>query len=107
GLGSRPVYLIGQDHVGKNGPRFELEQTGLLIEDFKPDDVRRQQVRGELDALERAVKAPCDCLRECGLAYAGDILDQQMAPGQQGDQGELDYLGFTSDDAFYCRLELF
>src|SRR5262249_7826717 len=81
--------------------------TVLLIEHLQPNNIRGQQVRRELDSLERAVKAPRDRLGQCSFAYARDILDQQVPAGQQRDQGELDYFWFASYDAFYCRLELF
>src|SRR3546814_1786174 len=48
----RSSDLVGQQHVREHRPGMELEALRLRIEHRRADDVRRQQVGGELHALE-------------------------------------------------------
>ena len=57
GAGRGAVDLVGEHHVGEDRAGPELELGALLVEDGGADDVRGQQVRGELDAAEGALKA--------------------------------------------------
>jgi hypothetical protein len=97
GLGGGAVDLVAEDDVGEDRPRLELEVTPLLVVDADAGDVRRQQVGGELDAADRAVDRPGQRLCQHGLADAGNVLDQQVPLGQQGDQRQADHLGLALD----------
>ena len=46
------VDLIRQQHVGKNRSGDEFELLVILIEDGHSDDVGRQEIAGELNALK-------------------------------------------------------
>ena len=50
-------------------------------------------MRRTLHAIERA-----DRLGQQGLADAGDVLDEDVALGQQRDEREADHLGLALDD---------
>ena len=63
----------------------------------RAQDVRRQQVRSELDSPEGAVDTGCQGPGQQRLAYAGDIFDQDVPLGQQGDDGEPDDFGLAED----------
>src|SRR6202035_4768038 len=52
-----------------------------------------------LNMLERAMKRVRQALRQGCLAYAGDILDEKVPPGQQGHDGEANDFVFTANDA--------
>ncbi|OPZ63313.1 MAG: hypothetical protein BWY83_03429 [bacterium ADurb.Bin478] len=51
-FGRGTVDLVRQHQVGKDRALFSVELAGALIIDQRADDVRRQQIRGELNALE-------------------------------------------------------
>ena len=90
GLGAGPVDLVGQDDVGEQRARPELKGPGLGVEDVDPEDVGGEQVAGELDPLERAAKRAGQSLGERGLPHPRDILDEEVAPGEERDEGEPD-----------------
>ena len=84
----------------KIGPGPELELLGLLVVDRQAGHVRRQQVRRELDAPERAAEAARDGLRQDRLAGPGHVLDQEVTAAQQRDEGEAHLVVLADDDAF-------
>ncbi len=92
GLRRGPVDLVADDDVGEHRAGPELEGLGLAVVDGDPGDVAGQQVRGELDAADRAVDGPGQRLGQRGLADAGHVLDQQVAFGQHGDQRDPHHL---------------
>ena len=96
-LRAGPVDLVREHDLGEDRPRSELEVIDLLVE--RPDacDVRRQKIRGELDAAKGAVERTGQRLGEHGLADPGDILDQQVPFAKQGDEAELDLFFFVDD----------
>ena len=55
-------------------------------------DVRRQQVGGKLHPAEGAGKRPGQGLGQGGFAGAGHILQQDVSPGHQRCQRQLDFL---------------
>ena len=50
GLRRSPVDLVGKEDVGEDGAGPELERRVALVPDRRSGDVRRQEVRRELDA---------------------------------------------------------
>ncbi len=99
GLRRRAVDLVGEDDLAHDRARAELEFLGLLVVDRQAGDIGWQQVRRELDAPEGAAQAASDGLGEDRLAGARDILDQEVATAQQGDEGEADLMVLADDDA--------
>jgi hypothetical protein len=91
------VYLVGEDDVGEDGAVLELESAVALVVDREPDDVGRQEVGGELDALEGAVDGLCERLRERRLADAGDVLDEKVPTRQKRDGREPHGLGLPAN----------
>ena len=70
-LGRRAIDLIGQQDMGEDRPLLELEvlpAIRILDDNVGPDDVRRHQVRGELDAREGQVEPFRERLDQQGLA---------------------------------------
>ena len=100
-LGARrgAVDLVGQEHVAKHRPRLELELAGGRVEHRHADDVRRQQVAGELDALPTQAEHVGKGAGQRGLADAGHILEQDVAAGEHGGQHLLDDLTFADKNA--------
>ena len=72
------VDLVGEHDVGEDRPAPELEHLAVLVVDRHPDDVRRQQVAGELDPTERAAERCGQRASQRGLTDARNVLDQQV-----------------------------
>ena len=98
-LGRCAVDLVGEHDLAHDRPGPELELLGLLVVDRQASDIGRQQVRRELDPPERAAEAAGDRLREHGLAGARDVLDQEVAATQEGDQRQPDLVVLPDDHA--------
>ncbi len=92
----RPVASL--DDVREHRARVEDERAVVLAVDGRAGDVGGQQVRGEGDALHRAVEAgrqrPC----QRRLAGARHVLDEQVALGQQGYDGQPHGVGPAAHD---------
>ena len=69
---------------------MELEFRSVAIVNADADDVRRQQVAGELHALERQIECRGQGVRQRGFADAGQVLDHKVSAGQQTGHGEPD-----------------
>ena len=105
-LGRGAIDLVGENDVGENRAGLEFKLLLDLIEDADADDVARQHIRGELDALKRTVKGMRQGLREGRFAHSGHVFDQKMASRQQGDQSQLDGLVFAANNACDGALQL-
>ena len=93
------VDFVRQDDVGENRAGLEIKPLLDLVEDAGAHHVRGQQVRGELDPLERTVEGIRERLREGRLAHAGHVLDQQVAFGQQGHEREANHFVLAANHA--------
>ena len=76
----------------KDRTLLEGEAGGFRAVDLGAGDIRREQIRGELDAMELAFDAFGQLLDRLGLGQTRCAFDQQMAVGEQGDQQALDKL---------------
>ena len=84
GAGRGAVDFIGQENVGEHGAFVELKLLLALVEDGDAENVRGQQVGGELHALEPGVDGFGQGLGQGGFAGAGKILEQHVAAGGEG-----------------------
>ena len=82
----------------KTGPERGVELAGLLVVDPGPDEVGRDEVRRELDALEVAADRLGERLDGHRLGQAGHALDEQVAAGQEGDDHPLEQVVLADDD---------
>ncbi len=78
---------------------MELEATGLSLVDRHADDVRRQHVAGELDALELQAERARQHMRQRGFSDAGQVFDQQVTARQEARQREAHLLLLAENDA--------
>ena len=101
------VDLVAEDHVGEHGARPEVEGRPLPIPDRHARDVRREQVRGELDPLEGAIDRTSERLGEKGLADARYVLDQDVPLGHQARYDEVDRRRLALDDLADIRRDSF
>ena len=100
------VDFVGHDDVGEDRAGLEFEFLRRRVVDADADHVARQHVRGELNALERAVEGTRERLRQRRLADAGNVLDQQVAARQQRRQRQLDHVVLALDDVRDRALQL-
>src|SRR6478672_11250259 len=75
--------VVADDDVRENPAWPELEVSCLAVVDRDTCDVRRQQVRRELDALDGAVDGAGQRLGQHGLPDPGNVLDEQVPLGEQ------------------------
>jgi hypothetical protein len=75
----------------------ELELAGVGGEDLHPGHVGGHEVRGELDARVAQPAHPGQSLGERGLADAGSVLQEEMASGDHGGEGQLHGASLASD----------
>src|SRR5256712_832490 len=78
GLRRRPVDLVREEDVREDRASSKDEVAALAVEHVRPSDVRRQQVRRELNATEPEAQARDEGFRDERLRQPGDVLDQEM-----------------------------
>ena len=77
----------------------EAERARLGVEDRHAEHVGRQEVARELDAGVLEAERGRERLGERRLADAGDVLDQQVAAGEEAREREPQRLALADDDA--------
>ena len=90
GPGRRPVELVEQDDMGEHRSGPEVPRPGVRGEDGHAGDVGGEQVGVALDPGELDPEGGGQGPGQHGLAHAGDVLDEQVAPRQGGDHREGD-----------------
>src|SRR5205823_13765030 len=100
-----PVDLVGEEDVREDRTGDELELLLLLLVNRDADDVGRQQVAGELDALERQRQRARQRVRQRGLADAGDVFEEDVPLRQERGDAELHDLGLAANDALDVLLQ--
>src|SRR6202165_772775 len=96
-LGGGPVDLIGEQDLREDRTLAEFELLGRGAVDIDPRDIRRKQVRRELQPLEAATQRAGERLRQHGLAHAGHVLDEDVAAAQQCNDAEFDLRRFADE----------
>ena len=96
-LGEARLISSAEHDVGEDGPGPELELPALLVEDADAGDVAGKQVGGELDPGEAAVDGAGERFGEERLAHAGEVLDDDVAAGQQRHDAGADDLFLAQD----------
>ena len=84
-LRRRAVDLVQHHRVREQRARIEhvRPERRVVGADLDADDVGRHQVGGALDARVVAADGARDDARQRRLADAGDVLDQQVAVGEE------------------------
>ena len=98
------VDFVGEYELREQWAWMEFERALLALVHAHADNVRGQEVGRELDALERKIERGGECVRESGLAHAGQILDQQMSAGEKTGKGQAHLRGLAKHDAVHLRL---
>ena len=97
-LGGRAVDLVGEEEVREHRPERGRELAGLLVEDPRPDEVRRHEVGRELDPVELAADRLGERLDRHRLREARHALDEEVAPGEERDDHPLEQVVLPDDD---------
>ena len=97
-LGRRAVDLVGEEQVREHRPQRRPELAGLLVVDAGADEVGRDEVRRELDALELAADRVGDGLDGHRLGEARHALDEEVAAAQQRDDEPFQEVVLADDD---------
>ena len=97
--GRRAVDFVGEQDLRENRTGAEDKAAPALVEIGDAGKLRRQQVGGELNALEVEVEEAGQGLGECRLSGTWHILQQNMSAGQNGDDEVLYNLLLAEDDA--------
>src|SRR4051812_46312596 len=105
GAWRRPVDLVGEDEVREQRTRFEDELSTALLVDGDTRDVAREQIARELDAREGEIEGTRERMGERRLAYARDVLEEQVTVCGQRGEGQLDDLGLAPQGAGDVRLQ--
>ena len=101
------VDLVGKDEVREHRAERDLELAELLVEDPRAHDVRRNEVRRELDALELPADRLCQRLHRHRLRKPGNAFHEQMPPRQKGDDHPLEKRILADDHALDLVQDLF
>jgi hypothetical protein len=99
------VQLIREQHMREDRSRKEAESALAVdrrLEHARSQNVRRHQVRCELDATEGKIDGLGERLHERGLAQTGRAFDQHVSAAQQG-QTDLFDGSVLSEDALLQR----
>ena len=89
-FGGRAINFIGEHEVGEDRAvmRGELSRVGL--KDHRADNVARQQVGRELDAIAMHAECGAERLDEKGLGETGHALEEDVTVGEERDQESFD-----------------
>ena len=104
-LGRRTVDLVRQDQVVEQRPLAKFERAFLRSVDIGTGQIRRQQVRRELQAVEIALDALGQHFDGTGLCQARRTFDEQVSITQQRDQHPVDQMCLTDDQPARMSLE--
>ena len=85
-LGRGAVDFVGEQKVGEDGAGLVLEFGGAGVINGDTEDVRREQVAGELKAVEGATGGAGEGLRESGFSHARHVFEQQVPTREKADQ---------------------
>ena len=69
-----------------------------MVVDDRPDEVRREEVRGELQTLEARLDAGCHRFDGEGFCQTGHAFEKNMTVREQTEQQAIDQIFLTDDD---------
>ena len=97
GARRRAVDLIRENDIGEKGSLNELKGSGILTIDRDPDDIRRQGVGCELDAVEIELERPRERLGQGRLPDSRNVFEQHVTAGQKRRDERIDDLRLAAD----------
>lgn len=100
------VDLIGKQEIAENRPLTHAPFAAAGVVDVGTEQIRWQQVGGELNAPEAAAHGSGKGLDGKGLGQPRQPFEQQVAIGEEGDQQGLDQLLLTHQDTLHLPAEI-
>ncbi len=97
-FGGRAIHFVDQHQLREQWSTMKNEALLVPVENRVSENIRRQQIACELDALETNAERACEGLRKCGFSDAGNIFDEQVPAREQARDREPDGVGFADDD---------
>src|SRR5262249_33601355 len=94
---ARAVYFICQQQLCENRALAEMELVVGAVEYRYANDIRGQEVAGELHALPSETEYTGEGVCESSLADTGYVLDQQVSACQQAGQAQANLLGLSEN----------
>src|SRR6185369_16976123 len=98
---------ISQHYIRENRTRFPLKNSAVLVINRKSDNVRGQQIGGELDALKSAIERTCERVGQSCLTDAGHVFHQQVTAGDESHNRQSDRFRLALDDSLHRALQAF
>jgi hypothetical protein len=92
------VDFVSQNDIGENWPGFPFKKRAVLVVHRQPNHVGRQQIRGELNTLKSTINRAREGMRKRRFPDARHVFNQQVAAGDQRDDGQPNRFGFAFDD---------
>ena len=99
GLGFRAgtVDFVSKHDLAHDGTFLVFHLAGFEVDEGETGHVRGHQVRRKLDPAEGTVQGAGKSAGQRGLADAGDILDEDVAFAEEGDQRVFDRFLLADD----------
>ena len=97
-LGRRAIDFVGQDQVGEDRAELRRELAGARIVDQRADQIGRQQIGRELQALEAGLNAGRQRFHGQRLGQPGHAFEQDVAVREQAEQKPIDQIFLADDD---------
>ena len=99
-LWGRAIDFIREQHVAEHWSGLELQHLGACFvrEDLRANDVRREQIGGELDALVFEVQRTCERVDQRGLAQTRHAFEQDVTTADDGGEHAVDDVRLPDDD---------
>ncbi len=105
-LGEARLISSPRTMLAKIAPGLNSKSRCSWLKTLTPVTSVGKQIGGELEPAERAIDRSRDGFGEHRLADAGYVFDQQVALGDQGDQGEADLGVLATHDLLDVGLDL-
>ena len=90
GAGGGAVDFVGEDDAVEDGSGSELEFGGVAVVDGNADNVGGEEIGSALDSGKGALDGLGKCVGEDGFADTGDVFDEDVSPGEEGDDDAID-----------------
>src|SRR2546423_1613863 len=82
-FGRGAIDFVGEDQIGENWALVSGEFSCLRLKDHRADDIARQEVGRELDALELDAQGRAERFYQESLGETGHALEQNVAISQK------------------------
>ena len=91
------IDFVSEDNAGQDRAGTKFEIVRLAVVDADANDIRGQQIGGELDALKADSQRGGEGLGQGRFADTGHIFQQDVAFAKEGNQQLIDALVLADD----------